>query len=674
VIGSAAEARFGILIDAKSTARQAFDETARSNRDLVATVERLISVSKQQARETHFISDALRGAAEEAKRYREEQERISAEAERQAAAQRKAAAETRAVADAQKAARDNMIEWGAAVATTGALLLTASSRAGNFQEQIDLAAEGTGLLSREIGALIKGAENVGRTFEQITPSIDIFVRKLAEARRGVPEAVQAFSAAGVTDLRRPTGAILQQVGASLTVIEDPAERSRVAFELFGRSFRTVSQIITRDLKGLGDAALAQGTVFEGALEGVGRKADIEGDRIKGAITGIQNSIAVGLAEHGGNALTKFFADAFEGFAQFLVWVNRSNEELGHFLVGIEKGRPAARFVPGKLLTENFYGDAYTRYNADNPGIGTGPMQGPGMFSISTSRDMYGNLATFGPTVEEAKKALADLARATAEATKAEQGRVEFMRGEVAEIQALALEPPGFKFRDQSAFFGGTGTIMRRPEALSEKSLEKFREDEENAKKGLAETRRQSEQFLAAMAQTLSSGFTNFVMVALTGIGSMKSAFNSLAQSVLETLVQAGVKAGLTALIPGIGQFLQTGGTVAMASGGSVAYAQGGIIASGMRGVDSNLIAAGYGETMIVDHTTTDGLKQLVPQLLRAASQGGGARPTVVNLHFGADAFRIDSGLNDPMVVRELAEKLVLEIPRAIRYGTARKVA
>lgn len=147
---SAAESRFGILIEGRNESKGAFDEATRSNRELIATVERLISIpSSRRARPTTSMTRSP-APRKESKRLREEQTRLAEEQDKAAEASRKAAADARQLAEAQKAARENAIEWAASVAAVGALLVTSSNRAGDFQERVELISEGTGFAARSV--------------------------------------------------------------------------------------------------------------------------------------------------------------------------------------------------------------------------------------------------------------------------------------------------------------------------------------------------------------------------------------------------------------------------------------------------------------------------------------------------------------------------------------------
>jgi hypothetical protein len=195
------ESRFGILIEGINKSRAAFDEAIASHR-------------------------ALHAAAGDA-----------------AVGQRKF---TEAARDATTAAQNSgqALAAFAKFAIAGTVVTTAMVAAArgvaDFQEQLDLASAATGLTTGQLAGLRVAASENGRSFDQIRPSLDFFVRKIGEAADGTETAITSFQRLGIgirdaNGQLRPTGDILREVQGKLNDFATPAERARAAMELFGRS-------------------------------------------------------------------------------------------------------------------------------------------------------------------------------------------------------------------------------------------------------------------------------------------------------------------------------------------------------------------------------------------------------------------------------------------------------
>jgi len=192
-----AEAKFGIRIEGINASKAAYDETLRSNRDLIASVERLAAVSKEQAADTRFMRDAMVAAAAEAKRLREEEARL---AEEQKKASRRLEESGRGIGRSRQVARrrepshrrrSDHYRRGRAAFVVGA------KGAADYQEKIDQVADATGFTTAQIAGLEIAASDMGRSFDQIRPSLDFFVRKIGEAADGNTQALQTFNDLGV---------------------------------------------------------------------------------------------------------------------------------------------------------------------------------------------------------------------------------------------------------------------------------------------------------------------------------------------------------------------------------------------------------------------------------------------------------------------------------------------
>jgi hypothetical protein len=420
---------------------------------------------------------------------------------------------------------------------------------------------------------------------------------------------------------------------------------------------------------LGDQAERQGVVFTGAMEDAARQADKSGDQISRAIEGIQNQISIGLATHGGNSLKQFFAEAATGFAEFLTWINKSNDELGKFQIDTFKGQ--ARFIPGRQLREEaltlnvagvpipnpYYGQPFappisgedaSRFARDasrREPFGTNPFQG--------APDPFGKIET--KEIDEAAKKFAE------ESAK-------YMRQEITAILDSSFDPIGLDrlnpIRDAGGltptdrYLGGTASRQTVPEDLQRANLEAFRKQEQDAKRRAEESEKLIDDFVNSSTDILASSFATFITDAVTGVKTLQQAFQALAQSLVTQILQTGIEVAIKAAL--------------LHGGGIPVHAANGLVMAGVRGQDTVPALLRHGE-MVTDTETTNYFKQILPRLDRFIAEGGGGSGQHVSVSLNIE--RIDAGLNDPLWVRDVVNtKIMPEIARAVRYGTASRAA
>jgi len=112
-----------------------------------------------------------------------------------------------------------------------------------FATQIDDLAKASsrlGLTVNELQSLQFAASQTGASAEELEKGLTRFSRAISEASTGIGTGLRSFEALGitVTDAQnnlRPTSELLDEVSDRLAQIESPADRVRIAFDLFGRS-------------------------------------------------------------------------------------------------------------------------------------------------------------------------------------------------------------------------------------------------------------------------------------------------------------------------------------------------------------------------------------------------------------------------------------------------------
>ena len=126
---------------------------------------------------------------------------------------------------------------------TALLGLAATAGLQQFATQIDDLAKASsrlGLTVNELQSLQFAASQTGASSEELEKGLTRFSRAISEASSGIGTGLRSFEALGitVTDAQgglRPTAELLNEVSDRLTQIQDPADRVRIAFDLFGRS-------------------------------------------------------------------------------------------------------------------------------------------------------------------------------------------------------------------------------------------------------------------------------------------------------------------------------------------------------------------------------------------------------------------------------------------------------
>ena len=110
-------------------------------------------------------------------------------------------------------------------------------------DQIDDLAKASsrlGMTVNELQSLQFAAGQTGASAEELEKGLTRFNRSISEASTGIGTGLRSFEALSikVTDAAgdlRPTNDLLNEVADRLTQIESPADRVRIAFDLFGRS-------------------------------------------------------------------------------------------------------------------------------------------------------------------------------------------------------------------------------------------------------------------------------------------------------------------------------------------------------------------------------------------------------------------------------------------------------
>lgn len=146
---------------------------------------------------------------------------------------------------------------------TGIAALAASAGLVKFANEIDNLAKQSRLLGftvNELQRLQFAASQTGVSSEQLNKGLERFSRNISEAKDGIGLGLRSFEALGIEVTKsdgslRSTTEILEETADRLRDIEDPAQRVRIGFDLFGRSGAALVNTLmegSEGVKALGD--------------------------------------------------------------------------------------------------------------------------------------------------------------------------------------------------------------------------------------------------------------------------------------------------------------------------------------------------------------------------------------------------------------------------------------
>jgi uncharacterized protein YukE len=141
---------------------------------------------------------------------------------------------------------------------TGLAALAASAGLVKFSEEIDNLAKQSkllGLTVNELQRLEFAASQTGATSQELNKGLERFSRNISEAKDGIGMGVRSFEALGIQVVKsdgslRSTTELLEETADRLKGIEDPAQRVRIGFDLFGRSGVSLVNTLMEGSKGL----------------------------------------------------------------------------------------------------------------------------------------------------------------------------------------------------------------------------------------------------------------------------------------------------------------------------------------------------------------------------------------------------------------------------------------
>lgn len=235
-----------------------------------------------------------------------------------------------------------------------------------FASQIDNLAKASGRLGltvNQIQSLQFAASQTGASAEELEKGLTRFTRNISEASTGIGTGVKSFEALGISVTKadgslKPTNQLLNEVSDSLTGVKDPADKLRIAYDLFGKSgvnlvntlqagsgeleklrgeFNSVTlQLTEKDAKAVEEA--------NDLFDKIGRTFTSVGQKITANVLPVLANMAKFLTV----LVVEGFANAIEASRNFVNFFIKSYNKLAD-LIGID---PFEEATFGKGLEEN----------------------------------------------------------------------------------------------------------------------------------------------------------------------------------------------------------------------------------------------------------------------------------------------------------------------------------
>jgi hypothetical protein len=200
---------------------------------------------------------------------------------------------SRAIDNMNKMARRAAIGAGALITATVALTRSSMNQIDALTKQ----ARQVGLLTRDFQAMSLVAEEAGVSTGSLTNMLGIMQRNIVELQRGTANQTRAFQQLGISlkDLQGLSpDQQFERIAAALSAVEDPAQKTALAMEVFGRSGREAINMLNGYTDALDDARRFQEAfgiaVGQDAAEAIERANDAVG-RLSMGFRGLGNLLA-----------------------------------------------------------------------------------------------------------------------------------------------------------------------------------------------------------------------------------------------------------------------------------------------------------------------------------------------------------------------------------------------
>lgn len=513
---------------------------------------------------------------------------------------------------------------GLAIGAAAVGLTALAKHAAEVQEQTENLQVRLGYTAEGIGALRIVASEAGVSFDAIAAGVDRLNRQVGKAREGNEEAQKSFKELGVSledqhGKFKTTEELTSQVAHALMQIQDPAERSRLAFETLGRGGARYLRALQFDMEESKKRALELGITLSGNLKEGAIKADQSFDRLGTAMHGLWNSLS-GIA-------AVSIAPLIEQVASLAEVLAKAAKSAADLYAGAAKAEKDAAALAASGLVITQAGEVLPRQQAQ--------AEAQGDFSKRKSDEFKRNLGLIVPgsvwpppgpkmdtsALDAASGATKDNTRAIDELTKAVETIT--INGETFDISKESRKGLGT---------GGTTISGVRVQGLGEtpkgrsstdEGVEEIFLDTKKSHDALAKSikaegdaadnaSQKGNEFSKILGSAITGAFQAIVESFISGVDDIGDALGHLVESMISQIAAASFSKfvlGPLGLLQGGGVLMMQQGGV-LGSAGNPYRAQGGIVRNGIRGVDSVHALVGRGEAYL-DHTLTDMLRDFL---------------------------------------------------------------
>jgi hypothetical protein len=187
------------------------------------------------------------------------------------------------------------------LAAVGAAMIAMTRRSMENADQLAKQARQVGLTTDRLQAMSLVAGEAGVSTQSLTNTLGIMQRNIVELERGTATQVRAFEQLGlsIANLQGLDADVqFERIAERLNAIQDPAQRTALAMEVFGRSGREVINMLDGYSEKLADATEFQRrfgiAISQTDAEAIERANDAVG-RLREAFGGLGNLMAVSVA-------------------------------------------------------------------------------------------------------------------------------------------------------------------------------------------------------------------------------------------------------------------------------------------------------------------------------------------------------------------------------------------
>lgn len=202
-----------------------------------------------------------------------------------------------------KPLKDLLNDLGKPLAAAGAAitgtLVALTKVAANYGDQLDEAAEKTGLTVQQLARMKYAGEQLDTSFEGVSTGLKFLSKNLFEAATGSKEQIRLFKALGIQTKNasgdiRPVNDVLMEISGIFQNLPNGAGKTALAMQIFGKAGQDLIPFLNagpEGLKNLGDEAERLGIVIDGSSAKLGDEFNKALDRSKTAALGF--AVAIG---------------------------------------------------------------------------------------------------------------------------------------------------------------------------------------------------------------------------------------------------------------------------------------------------------------------------------------------------------------------------------------------